>query len=236
MNEAKNKLSYSFDFLGKDTFPVLIYVGPTREYFCEYEKCTVKSLIRDEVFKDLSEMGVNVVCGHWETHSEMLEILDYCRKYRLVFLPRYDPEKFGYYDADKKGISVYHDLCEDQKIKARIDFTEFINKYKDHPAFGGVCTGDEPGIDLVPAYVEMKKIFDSICPNKLFYVNMFGPDSEGQPWLKYGPFADKATKDGLSSPGTLTWIDVIYNYANTVGLEVERAESYYSNIYNCRNS
>ena len=218
--------TYAFNFLGKNTFPVLLYIGPTSEYFCEYEGCTVNSLITDEVFRELSEMGVNAICGHDENHETIVKILNFCEKYRMVYLPRYNTRGFGFYDSQKKDVVVYDDLSEEEKRKAEQEFIQFINLYKDYPAFGGVMGGDEPGMLLVPAYIAMKKVFDSICPDKLFYINMFGPDSEKQIWLSHGPFTLAAINDGHSSPDTLTWLDVIYNYANTVGLDVMSYDNY----------
>ena len=218
--------TYHCNFLGKSRFPILLYIGPTGEYYSEYEECTVANLRTEQTFKELSEMGVNTICGHNESYEDNIKILEYCEKYQMVYLPRYNTQGFGFYDTEKKNIVTYNELSDADKDDAKQKFIQFINLYKDYPAFGGVMGGDEPGMALVPAYIEMKKIFDSICPDKLFYVNMFGPDSEKQVWLNYGPFIGQALKDGHSSPDTLTWIDVIYNYANTVGLDVMSFDNY----------
>ena len=119
--------TYAFNFLGKNTFPVLLYIGPTSEYFCEYEGCTVNSLITDEVFRELSEMGVNVICGHDENHETIVKILNFCEKYRMVYLPRYNTRGFGFYDSQKKDVVVYDDLSKEEKRKAEQEFIQFIN-------------------------------------------------------------------------------------------------------------
>lgn len=219
---TRKSQTYHFSSLKENAFPVLLYIGPTREYFCEYEQCMVENLIKDEVFKELSEAGINVILGHDETHEEIVEILRLCEKYQMVYLPRYNSRQLPFYDTEKGQMVSYNDLTDDEKTNAKKEFIDYINLYKDYPAFGGVMGGDEPGSMLLPAYIEMKKVFDSICPEKLYYVNMLGPDSEKQPWLKYGPFG----LSGGVAPDELTWMDVIYNYANTVGLEVMSYDNY----------
>ena len=225
---AEKVTTYSFEKLGKDAFPIMLYIGPTIEYYSDYEGCTVKNLITDEVFKEIAEMGVNLICGHWENRREIDAMLDLCAKYNILYLPRLDLQKYGfaYYDFSQKRIVCYNEYSEEKKAQVKAEYIAEVSKYKDHPAFGGVCAGDEPGSDVIEGYVEMKKIFDEVAPGKFFYVNMLGPDSESLPCLKFNPFCCEAGEAENMDKEQITWLDVIYNYANTVGLDVMCYDNY----------
>ena len=73
--------TYHFNFFGKSRFPILLYIGPTGEYYSEYEECTVANLRTEQTFKELSEMGVNTICGHNESYEDNIKILEYCKQY-----------------------------------------------------------------------------------------------------------------------------------------------------------
>ena len=217
--------AYKVSALG-DVFPIASYVGPTREYYSTYDGCTVANLLREDVFKEISETGINVICGHHESDEDMILMLQYCAKYNMTYLPRIDLANYARWDDDLQKIVNYDEYTEEEKKAVDDEFRAFLRKWKDYDGFGGITAGDETGMLVTPGYKRMKEVFDEECPGMLFYLNMFGPGADGTGWCDFNPFETDANNAGLTKDPNITWAKVIDKYASYVNLDVMSFDYY----------
>ncbi len=217
--------AYKVKALG-DVFPVVTYVGPTAEYFSMYEGCTVENLIREDVFKELSETGINVICGHYESEEDMIKMLTYCAQYNMVYLPRNNLAGYARWDATQNKIITYEDYSDAEKQQVDDQFRAFLRKWSAYPGFGGITAGDETGMLVTPGYKRMKEVFDEECPGMLFYLNMFGPGADDSAWCDFNPFASEALDAGLTHDVENSWDRVMDKYASYVNLDVMSFDNY----------
>ena len=215
--------AYYIEALGKDRMPIVVYVGPTRGG--QANNIEYANLINDQTFKTLADMGVNVILGHGEYEEEINVFFKYCEKYNMVFLPQYDYSKFAKWDGVNNKIVTYDQFSAQDKQTVKADFENFLNKYKDSPSFAGVHVADEPGYEMIPSLKAMKGIFDSICPEKLFYVNMHMPNGEGMLEFRYNPYTSQARDGGLGVAGR-TWESVVTEFSTELDLDIMSYDAY----------
>ena len=229
----ETKTAYVFETLGLDRVPIVTYVGPTKYTYIDDSKGSTgiveewQNLINDDVFKTIADMGINVIVGHGETEEEIEEFFKYCEKYNMVYLPRYEYTSFVRWSTAKNNLEFFPDFSTEEQTAIINDFTAFLNKYKDRKAFGGIAAGDEPGYMMLPALKAQKEIFDQICSDKLFYINMHMLEAADNKMLafKYLPFTSQAKAAGLDSSIT-DYTTVVKNFVTTLKLKVISFDEY----------
>ena len=217
--------AYKVSALG-DVFPIASYVGPTSRYYSTYDQCMVENLIREDVFKEISETGINIICGHHESDEDTILMLQYCAKYNMTYLPRIDLADYARWDSKLNKIVNYDEYTEAEKKEVDDNFRAFLRKWKDYDGFGGITAGDETGMLVTSGYKRMKEVFDEECPGMFFYLNMFGPGADGTGWCDFNPFEVQANAAGLQKDPNITWAKVMETYSSYVNLDVMSFDYY----------
>ena len=133
--------------------------------------------ITEEQYRLLKESGVNLVYAHNEvmgtaTEKYAFDALDFAQKVGVKYLVR-DVISKEYAATAGDSEKWFKTLTEEEKIELDERYEKALLRYCNHPAFGGVCFFDEPGYDAFEGIARAKKVFERVCPNKIFYVNMF---------------------------------------------------------------
>ena len=133
--------------------------------------------ITEEQYRILAESGVNLVYAHddvmgTETEKYAFEALDLAQKVGVGYLVR-DVIFKEYAATAGDGDKWFKTLTDEEKADLDKRYEASLLRYCNHPAFAGICFFDEPGYDAFEGIGAAKKIFDRVCPNKIFYVNMF---------------------------------------------------------------
>lgn len=160
---------------GDMIFPIGAFCAPQPPITIDGKEYPNK--ITEEQYRLLAESGVNLVYAHNEvmgtkTEQYAFDALNLSEKVGVKYLVR--DVIFKEYaatagDSDK----WFKTLTEEEKDDLDKRYEQALKRYCNHPAFGGVCFFDEPGYDAFEGIARAKKIFDRVCPNKIFYVNMF---------------------------------------------------------------
>ena len=143
-------------------------------------------------YKLLKDAGINTVYGHSEvvgTKSEkyVFNALDICAELGLVYFVRdivFDRFCGGHRD-DYNGFKPFDELTDAEKADLKRDFTASLNRYINHPAFGGIAFFDEPGLKHMTGIETAKRWFDELGVGKVFYVNMLSYCANDD-MLRYG--------------------------------------------------
>lgn len=147
------------------------------------------SKITLEQYKRLADLGVTVVYGHAEaigrfTEPYVFEALRLCEQVGIQYLVR-DLIAEEYVSLGFREYKDWRKLTPAERQDLDERFKKSILRYKDYPAFAGISFYDEPGLDSFEGIAAAKKVFKSVCPDKLFYVNML-PDNCASAILQYG--------------------------------------------------
>lgn len=121
----------------------------------DYDDLDNPDFINEKQYQCISEAGLNAIYALYETadgnKDDVLRALDMAQKADILYLVR-----------DRKILE-----CKDgSDIKKRLD------RFMAHPASMGVLAVDEPGFESFDNIARVKKMFEEIYPDKLFYVNL----------------------------------------------------------------
>lgn len=138
-----------------------------------------KSRITAEQYRRMADCGVNIVYFHneifgTETENDAFKALDCAAGAGIQCFVR--DALAGEYVAlpdEKSGARGYTNLTESEKAELDERFEKSLRRYCRHSAFGGISFWDEPGYDSFDGIAAAKKVFERVCPNKIFYVNHF---------------------------------------------------------------
>jgi len=142
---------FNFNGLKTGQMPVGAWVSPTPAM--GNKKCHVN----DACYRLAAELGLNFLHGIYEIFN-----LQYTEEaYRSLKL------------AGKYGLKL---LVSDRTMYVKTDsterFVESYNTYKHEEALAGVLASDEPSSSYFAKLYGMKKFFETVCPEKVFYVNL----------------------------------------------------------------
>ena len=140
--------------------------------------------INEQQYQMLKDCGVNVVYGHEvfmdkpESVAELFKAMDICEKLGLVYFVRdYITDQYCWKTTgigkDGRQQKLYNEWTPEEKAAIDAKFEANLRIYKDHPAFGGVLFSDEPGSANFGGIKAGKAVFDRVCPDKRFYVNLY---------------------------------------------------------------
>lgn len=132
--------------------------------------------VTEEQYRKLKDCGLNLAMGQSEvmntpTEKFVFRALEICEKLGIKYLVKDNicREYCGlggkYKDCRK--------MTEEEKQELDDRFYKSLLRYKDYPAFEGIIMVDEPGSDMFPSIARAKKVFDKVCPDKIFFVNLF---------------------------------------------------------------
>ncbi len=163
------------NFLKKGIIPIGAYCPPQppKDYGEGYP-----NRITEEQYKIMKEAGIDIVYAHNEVMNSPTEeyaflSLDIAEK---VGLKVYVRDKIAEeYTAlgDKEGYKAFPSLTEEEKRELDEKFEKSLKRYCGYKAFAGISFWDEPGYDSFDGIARAKKVFDKVCPDKTFYVNMY---------------------------------------------------------------
>lgn len=136
-----------------------------------------ENFITEEQYKAVKQAGVDVIYAHSEVMNTETEkyaflSLELAEKTGLTVLVR-DEIASEYVSLGNKGYKEYSLLTEQEKQDLDEKFIKSIKRYCGYKAFGGISFYDEPGYDSLVGIARAKKVFESVCPDKTFYVNMY---------------------------------------------------------------
>ena len=159
----------------KDIFPIGAYCSPQPP--ATVNGVEYPSRITLEQYQMLADLGVNLVYAHNEvfgtdTEKYAFEALDLAEKVGVkVFVRDRIAREYAMTAGDND--KWYKTLTQEEKDALDKRFEESLKRYCKHPAFGGISFWDEPGYDALEGIGAAKRVFDRVCPNKTFYVNMY---------------------------------------------------------------
>lgn len=123
-----------------------------------------------QYYRELKEAGFTMVSGgyHNMNYQAYLRGLKACEEVGLKMLV---------YDADLVRLLMNENKSDEQVAR---EAKEYYGAYFDSPAFAGISVADEPAYTTaspananhILAYKKAKQRWDTICPGKLFYINL----------------------------------------------------------------
>lgn len=170
---------------------------------CRVNGIEYPSKITIEHYRALAELGVTIVYGHAEAigrdNEVVFEALRLCEQVGIKYFVR-DMIAENYLSLGFREYPAWKSLTPEEKEALDKRFEANIRLYKDFPAFAGISFFDEPGSDCFEGIAHAKEVFERVCPDKVFYVNML-PHHISAEQLQYGACqinVPKATDDNLA--------------------------------------
>lgn len=192
------------------------------------------SKITLEHYQILAQLGVTIVYGHAEAINReneacVFQALELCEKVGIKYFVR-DMIAEEYVSLGFREYPAWKALSEEQKKKLNQRFEASLRRYKDYAAFAGISFFDEPGSDCFEGIAAAKAVFERVCPDKIFYVNML-PHHISAEQLQYGACqigVPKATDEKLSVKyeNTERYLYFTEKYLKTVQPHVYSYDSY----------
>ncbi|MBE5740463.1 MAG: hypothetical protein E7349_06385, partial [Clostridiales bacterium] len=218
--------------LEENRIQVGAYCSPQPAY--ELNGVKYPSKITLEHYKILADLGVTIVYGHAEAigrenESLVFEALRLCEEVGIKYFVR-DLIAERYVSLGHREFPAWKALSKEEKENLDSRFEESIKKYKDYPAFAGISFFDEPGSDSFEGIAAAKAVFERVCPDKIFYVNML-PHHISAEQLQYGACqigVPKATDERLFTTYTN---DVRYLYFTEKYIDVVKPQVYSYDSY-----
>lgn len=166
-----------YRLLGRGVFPIGAYCTP--QSACEHGGVRYPDRITQRQYDLLAEAGVNLFYGHSEVvgdraQADVPRALECAARAGAGYLARFEEaEEYCSLGFGHKGYPDYRTLSKIEREKLDDRFARSLEKYARHPAFFGISFRDEPGAEMFPGIAAGKKVFDKVCGDKFFYVNMF---------------------------------------------------------------
>ena len=158
----------------QDEIVLTVYCGPQPPY--KKDGADFPDRITEEQYTLLKNCGMNLVFGHEDimnkdTESYAFRALDIAQKVGIGYLVK-DDFTLRYCGLGKK-YKDFRAMTEEERKELDDGFRKSLMRYKDHPAFASVVAADEPGSDMFPGIARAKKVFDEVCPGKIFWVGLY---------------------------------------------------------------
>lgn len=159
------------NFLKKGILPIGAYCPPMPP------AGNYPNRITEQQYKFAKEAGIDVLYSHSEIMNSPTEkyaflSLELAEKTGLTVYVRDEIAK-EYVSLGDRGYKPFSDLSEEEKRDIDERFEKSLKRYAGYKAFGGISFWDEPGYDSFLGIARAKKVFDKVCPDKTFYVNMY---------------------------------------------------------------
>lgn len=159
------------NFLKKGIIPIGAYcppMPPSGEY---------PNKITEEQYKAVKDAGIDILYAHGEVMNTKTEkyaflSLELAEKTGLTVYVRDEIAK-EYVSLGDRGYKQYASLSDGEKLDLDKRFIASLKRYCGYKSFGGISFWDEPGFDSFEGIARAKKVFDGVCKDKTFYVNMY---------------------------------------------------------------
>lgn len=159
-------------------FVISVYCGPQPPI--EIDGIKYPDRIIEQQFRFLKDIGVNTIYGQCdimnsETEEYAFKSLDICEKLGLDYLVKdliaREYCSLGEPMFGKYLFKDYRRLSETERNELDERFEKSLLRYKSKKAFKGIIFVDEPGAEMFNGIARAKKVFDRVCPDKIFLVN-----------------------------------------------------------------
>ena len=162
------------NFLKQGIIPVGAYCPPQPPLAGENGH---PNFITEEQYQAAKEAGIDIIYAHNEVMNSPTEeyaflSLEIAEKVGLTVYVRdsISSEYIALGDKDGKSFLL---LSEDERKALDDRFEKSLKRYCGYKSFGGISFCDEPGYDSLEGIKRAKDVFDRVCPDKTFYVNMY---------------------------------------------------------------
>ena len=221
--EVEKSNAYVVSQLGEDVIPVSLYVGPTPSY--TNSGVNYPSLITDEVYQNLKELGVNMIMTHNESREEDIHAtMQLCDKYGFAYLLQVHGANQQFSRLEGNTIVCYDDYTEEEKAEAKQYLLDGIAPYVEYDSFAGVKFWDEQGMLTFPAVKSAQAILKELHPDKLFYCNLLGGTAGSSEILATAQYHTSginfATNELITAAKTKGWDFYIDNFLEVAEPEV----------------
>lgn len=157
---------YTYNLLGEDEMPIMMFSGPISDYVYYGKK--YDSLMTDDVFSMLKDCGVNTIIGCENgvenDFTDITTTLNLADRYNINYIT------FDTHLVCITGLNNTIGQATSQDVKERIEF------YKSHPSFAGLFLIDEPNIlkneKIKQGQDFVEENFADCEKEKIGYVNM----------------------------------------------------------------
>lgn len=172
----------------KGRIPVCAYCSPQPQKMWAGEMRETQ--ITDHYYNLMAKSGVNVVFAHeeiigTETEAEAFAALELSKKYDLAYFVK-DALAQEFISLGKNGHKHFKELTIKERENLGERFAKSLERYCNFDAFAGITFIDEPGMDMFDGVAFAHSIFKKVCPDKIFYVNMY-PNWVYPCQFEYGP-------------------------------------------------
>lgn len=192
-----------------ETMPIAIYVSPTPSY--TNEGVTYPSLITDEVYEKLSDLGINLIMGHNETGADIEKQMSLCDEFGMAYLLQVPDASTKFSRVENGAVLCYEDFSEEEQASAKEYLLNGIEDYADHKSFVGIKFWDEQGALTFPGARSAQDIFKQEYPDKLFYCNLLGGAAGSGEHLATAPYYYQGI-EVTSTDYTLSFIGKGWSY------------------------
>lgn len=133
--------------------------------------------ITEEQYKAAKEAGIDILYSHGEvmntkTEKYAFSSLVFAEKTGLAVYVRDEIAK-EYVSLGDRGYKPYASLSDNEKDDLDKRFINSLKRYCGYESFAGIAFWDEPGYGSFEGIARAKKVFDGVCKDKAFYVNMY---------------------------------------------------------------
>ena len=193
-----------YGLLGRGVFPTAVYCSP--QSACEFGGVRYPNRITQQQYDLLAEAGVNLFFGQSEvvgtrTEKDVSAALDCAARAGAGYLARFS-EALEYCSLGERGFPDYRKLSPAGRQSLDDRFARSLEKYANHSAFYGICFRDEPGTEMFRGIAAAKKIFEKVCGNKFFYLNMFPYYISAEHFEFGGPGVAQSTRKEFATDRT----------------------------------
>lgn len=134
--------------------------------------------ITEEQYRIAKEAGIDILYAHNEVMNSPTEkyaflSLEIAEKVGLAVYVRDKISEEYIALGDKDDYKAFPSLTEEEKQELDQRFENSLKRYCGYKAFAGISFWDEPGYDSFEGIARAKRVFDRVCPEKTFYVNMY---------------------------------------------------------------
>lgn len=164
----EDSFAYESDVLGENVLPVISFTSPW------LGSAGQANTLTDEMMKITKDGGVNAIMGHSIAVGSQQEstLAALCSKYDLGYIACTGASGYWSINETKDGFHLYEDYSLEKQVEVDAAFKTKLQALTEYDCFMGVRFTDEDGYRLFKAAGAAKKVFDEVCPDKVFSHNL----------------------------------------------------------------
>lgn len=187
----------------------------------EFDGKVFPSAVNALQYDRMRDIGINLVYGSGEgigslQEAEVFQAISLCAERDMFYLPT-DRIAGEYCSLGEGEYADWRTLDSSQRRELDDRFEKSLRRYCFLKGCGGISFRDEPGMEMFEGISAAKRVFERVCPDKLFYVNMFGHCVMPQQ-LQYGEIGTNMVTDEalLVEPKEARYVNFMQRYLETV--------------------